>query len=255
MSEQNQESGLNWPKTLSSEPGFSLVITWGVIRVTVSENPVILFVKSVLFTHPEITNKKKKHAQHLRSLGPQANDIDLPMRLLFTDEPMHLFNPLATRVGARPHNRQRSPPPPLLPLRFLPSLLTEWSQISSSNSRVSCTARLLEANVRFVKNGFDQLLLPILSTTAKRGLPCDTRYSRCRTDFDSRVRQNEWWREADECGRQVGGGWGCFDVGNMSLKPVSFVMCFKRFHAWAEFFTLYTPPATCASLWCKNKFP
>lgn len=238
--EQNQESGLNWAKTLSSEPGFSLVITWGVIRVTVSESGHPVRQVSFIYTlKSQIkTNKQKKHAQHLWSVfGPSgqwhwpANEITV---YWWTNAP---------------------PPPLLLLLRLLPSLLTEWSQISSSNSRVSCTVRLLEANVRFVKNGFDQLLFPILSTTAKRGLPCDTRYSRCRTDFDSRVRQNEWWREEDECGRQVGGGWGCFDVGNMSLKPVSFVMCFKRFHAWAEFFTLYTPPATCASLWCKNKFP
>lgn len=64
------------------------------------------------------------------------------------------------------------------------------------------------------------------------------------TDFDSGERETQSESEGGECGRQVGGGWGRFDVRNISLKPVSFVMCFKRFHAWAEFLTSYTPPAT-----------
>lgn len=58
--EQFRRLKTDWPKTLSSEPGFSLVVTWGVTCVTVSENLVILFVKSVLFTQPEITNKKTR---------------------------------------------------------------------------------------------------------------------------------------------------------------------------------------------------
>lgn len=53
-----------------------------------------------------------------------------------------------------------------------------------------------------------------------------------------RRRKTEVEPKGGECGRQVGGGWGRFDVRNMSLKPVSFVMCFKRFHAWAEFLLL-----------------
>lgn len=41
----------------------------------------------------------------------------------------------------------------------------------------------------------------------------------------------------DDCRRQVGWG-GCFDVRNMSLKPVSFVMCFKHFHTRVKFLPL-----------------
>lgn len=47
--------------------------------------------------------------------------------------------------------------------------------------------------------------------------------------------------EVAACGRQVGGGQRLFDVRNMFLKPVSFVMRFKRSHVWAEFFTSHTP--------------
>lgn len=56
-------------------------------------------------------------------------------------------------------------------------------------------------------------------------------FSRFCADFDSRDRDNSRLSEGGERGKQVGGGRGRFDVRNMSLKPVSFVMRFKRFHA------------------------
>lgn len=65
-------------------------------------------------------------------------------------------------------------------------------------------------------------------------------------------RRQEWKKWVWETGS---GGWGCFEVRNMSLKAVSLVMCFKCFRTWGEFLSLLLFLLLYPNPNVKNKFP